>query len=181
VKQGVRTNLEMGAPLVAGHRYRLVVDAAWVDAAGAALASGFEKEFDVASSDRTSPDPARWRLTVPHAGTREPLRVALREALDHALAQRMVTVEGRGSTIRGQVELAAGDSVWTFVPAAAWSADVYRLRVDPALEDLAGNSVARIFDADRRRGAPAAEAARRREALRTIEFRVAREPATRQR
>jgi hypothetical protein len=33
----------------------------------------------------------------------------------------------------------------------------YRVRIDATLEDLAGNSIARVFDADRRRGAPGAE------------------------
>ena len=174
VKQGVRTNLEMGAPLVIGHRYRLAIDAAWRDAAGARLASGFAKEFDVGSPDRASPDPARWRLTVPRSGTLEPLRVAFNEALDHALAQRMVTVEGRRSSVEGRVELADGDSVWTFFPTTAWGAGVYILRVDAALEDVAGNSVARVFDADRRRGTPAAEIGAGAGASRTVEFRVAR-------
>lgn len=174
VKQGVRTNVEMGPPLVVGHRYRLVIDAAWRDATGATLASGFEKEFDAGSSDRASPDPARWRLAVPRAGTLEPLRVAFGEALDHALAQRMLTVQGRGSRVEGRVELADGDSVWNFFPSAAWDPGGYVLRVDPALEDLAGNSVARVFDADRRRSAPGTDIGARAGASRTVEFRVAR-------
>jgi hypothetical protein len=172
VKRGVRANLEMGAPLVAGHRYRLVIDAAWRDAAGAPLASGFDKEFDAVAADERSPDPARWRLAVPRAGTVEPLRVAFGEAVDHALARRMLSIERGASRIEGRVDLTAGDTMWTFVPAAAWKSGVYVLRVDAALEDLAGNSVARVFDADRRRGAPSAEEAARAGASRTLEFRV---------
>jgi hypothetical protein len=174
VKQGVRTNLEMGAPLVVGHRYRLAIDAGWRDAAGATLASGFDKEFDVGSSDRRSPDPSRWTLTVPRAGTVEPLRVAFGEALDHALAQRMVAVmQGRGSGVEGRVELADGDSVWSFFPTTGWRAGVYVLRVEAALEDLAGNNVARVFDADRRAGAPPAEVGAQAGAPRAVTFRVA--------
>jgi hypothetical protein len=174
VKRGVRTNLEVGAPLVAGHRYRLVIDAAWRDAAGAALASGFDKEFDVGPSDRTSPDPARWELTVPHAGTRDALRVAFTEALDHALARRMLTVESGGRTLEGRVTLGHSDRAWAFVPEAPWKAGTYSLRIDAALEDLAGNSVARVFDADRQRGAPPAEEGARLGGWRTVEFRVGR-------
>jgi hypothetical protein len=174
VKRGVRANVEMGRPLDAGHRYRLVVDAAWRDAAGAPLASGFDKEFDAGSVDDRSPDPARWRLTAPRAGTREPLHVAFGEPLDHALVQRMVGVEAGGARVEGRAVLVAGDSVWTFLPAAPWGAGVYALRVDAALEDLAGNSVARVFDTDRRRGAPGAEDAARAGTSRTVHFRVAR-------
>lgn len=172
VKRGVRANIEMGPPLVAGHRYRLVIDAAWRDAAGAALASGFDKQFDVGSPDRTSPDPARWRLTVPRAGTLEPVRVTFGESLDHALAQRMLAVEGPGLRVEGRVVLADGDSVWNFTPLARWRPGGYTLRVDAALEDLAGNSVARLFDADRQRGAPGAEGSPQAGAARTIAFRV---------
>jgi hypothetical protein len=174
VKRGVLANLEMGAPLIAGHRYRLEIDAAWRDAAGAMLASGFNKEFDVGLADRASPDPSRWRLTVPRAGTRDPLRVAFGEALDHALARRMIAVQRRGSRVEGRATLAGGDSVWHFLPITAWAQGVYDLWVDPALEDLAGNSVARVFDADRRRGAPPAEQNALAEASRTVEFHVGR-------
>jgi hypothetical protein len=172
VKRGVRANLEMGAPLVAGHRYRLVIDASWRDARGATLASGFDKAFDVGPFDGTAPDPARWQLTVPRAGSREPVRVAFGEALDHALAGRMVTLESGGRKVEGRVHLADADSGLTFVPASPWKPGDYALRVDVALEDLAGNSVARVFDADRSRRAPAVEEGARAATSRTIAFRV---------
>jgi hypothetical protein len=172
VKRGVKTNLEMGRPLVAGHRYRLAIDAAWRDAAGAELASGFDKDFDVGPLDGTSPDPARWRLSAPRVGTSDALRVGLGEPLDHALALRMVHVETGGQRMEGQVNLAPGDSVWTFTPADTWAAGEYILHVDAALEDLAGNSVARVFDADRARGARSAEEWARAGRTRTVAFRV---------
>jgi hypothetical protein len=172
VKRGVKTNLEMGRPLIAGHRYRLVIDAAWRDATGAGLASGFDKEFDVSRFDGASPDPARWRVSAPRAGTSDPLQVGLGEPLDHALALRMVRVETRGRVVEGRVGLAPGDSVWTFIPAQTWDAGEYVLRVDSALEDLAGNSVARVFDADRARGTESAEESARAGQSRTVAFRV---------
>jgi hypothetical protein len=173
VKRGVRTNIEMGAPLTTGHRYRLAIDAAWPDATGAMLASGFEKDFDVGSADRAAPDPTRWTLAVPRAGTLDPLRVTFGEALDHALARRMVTIEHRGLNVDGRVELADGDSLWSFFPTTAWAVGTYALRVDTALEDVAGNSVARVFDADRRRGSPSGDVVARTGAARPVEFRMA--------
>jgi hypothetical protein len=172
VKRGVRANVEMGAPLIEGHRYRLVVDAAWRDAAGAALASGFEKEFEAVAVDGTSPDPSRWTIATPRARTRDALRITFGEPLDHALAQRMVTVVGGGRTLAGGVDLAAGDSVWSFIPESPWRPGTYQLRVDAALEDIAGNSVARVFDADRRRGAAGAEESARGGATRMLEVRI---------
>jgi hypothetical protein len=149
VKRGVRTNVESGAPLVAGRRYRLVIDDRWPDGNGAALASGAELAFDVSPADRQSPDPDRWRLTPPAAGGRTALRVAFGEPLDHALAARLLSVyDALGTRVAGAAELAANDSVWLFVPERPWRGGEYTLRVDTALEDIAGNSVARVFDAD---------------------------------
>jgi hypothetical protein len=150
VKRGVRTNLESGAPLVAGRRYRLTIDDGWTDGAGARLASGFEHPFEAVEADRRSPDPNRWRLTLPRAGTRAPLVVAFGEPLDHALASRLLTVlDPRGIPLQGSIALAEGDSVWTFTPERDWAEGAYTLRVGGALEDLAGNNVVRVFDVDR--------------------------------
>jgi hypothetical protein len=37
---------------------------------------------------------------------------------------------------------------WSFVPSQPWRADRYEIVVDPRLEDLAGNSLAWLFDED---------------------------------
>jgi len=151
VKRGVRTNVESGAPLVAGRRYRLVIDDGWTDGTGAPLASRFEHAFEAVEADRRSPEPDRWRLTVPGASTRVPLQVSFGESLDHALAARMLVVlDPDGERVAGSVALAAGDSTWTFTPTLPWLAGDYSLRVGGALEDLAGNNVVRVFDVDRR-------------------------------
>ena len=172
VKRGVRANLEMGSPLIEGHRYRLVIDPAWQDARGAALASGYDREFDVSRADRESPDPARWTVAAPAAGSREPLRLSFGEPLDHALVARMLSVESDSGPVSGNVATSSGDSVWTFTPASPWRAGTYRVRVDAALEDIAGNSVARVFDADRARGAPPIENTERAGAPRSVAFRT---------
>ena len=151
LKRGVRTNVESGAPLVAGRRYRLVIDDGWTDGTGAQLASRFEHAFEAMEADRRSPEPDRWRLTVPRAGTRAPLQVSFGESLDHALATGMLAVlDPDGERVPGSVALAEGDSTWTFAPALPWLAGDYSLRVGGALEDLAGNNVVRVFDVDRR-------------------------------
>jgi len=150
VKRGVRTNVESGAPLVAGRRYRLVIDDGWTDGTGAQLASGFEHAFEAIDADRRSPEPDRWRLTIPGGGTRAPLHVSFGEPLDHALATRMLAVlDPDGERVPGSVALAEGDSAWTFTPKLPWLAGDYSLRVGGALEDLAGNNIVRVFDVDR--------------------------------
>jgi hypothetical protein len=158
VKRGIRTNLEAGPPLVAGRRYRLVIDADWRDGGGARLASGFQMDFDAAPADRRSPDPSSWMVTSPRAGSREPLRVDFGESIDHALASRAIAVGRLAEAIRGVATLGDGDSAWSFVPDEPWVGGAHELRVAALLEDVAGNNLVRVFDADRGAGAPAVEA-----------------------
>ncbi|HEX6052184.1 MAG TPA: Ig-like domain-containing protein [Gemmatimonadaceae bacterium] len=173
VKRGVRTNLESGAPLVAGRRYRLVIDREWTDGAGAPLVSGFEHAFETVEADRASPDPAGWDIAVPATGTRSQLRVSFGEPLDNALASHMVAVhDSAGRAVAGAVTVAAGDSVWLFAPSAAWTAGEYTIRVNSALEDVAGNNVTRLFDVDRQAGGTSAEAAAASGPYREVRFRI---------
>ena len=159
VKRGIRSNDEMGAPLVAGQRYRLVIDPAWRDARNRPLGAAYVEELRVAGFDSVMPDPSRWSVSSPRAHSRDTLRVGFGESLDHALALRMiVVVDSAGMLIPGVASLIAADRGWTFVPARGWRNGA-RLRVDGALEDLAGNSVVRPFDVDRLTLGRAAEAA----------------------
>jgi len=151
VKRGVRTNVESGAPLVAGRRYHLVIDDGWTDGTGAPIASRFDHAFEAVEADRRSPEPGQWHLSLPRASTRAPLQVSFGEPLDHALATRMLAAfDPDGERVAGAVTLAEGDSTWSFTPALPWLAGDYSLRVGGALEDLAGNNLVRVFDVDRR-------------------------------
>lgn len=155
VKRGIRSNLEMGAPLMAGHRYRLVIDSAWRDSRNQPLTASYTQELRVAGFDSVPPNPSRWSISAPRRDSRDPLRVGFGEPLDHALALRLISVvDERGSRIPGLASLSDDDRRWTFVPNAAWPRQAL-LRIEPALEDLAGNNLVRPFDADRSRsGAP---------------------------
>jgi hypothetical protein len=168
----VRTNLEAGAPLEAGHRYKIVVDDAWQDGNGAPLMSGLEHSFQAVAADRASPDPKRWRLTAPDVGTREAMRVEFGEIVDHALATSMIGMYAAdGTAVAGTVQLADDDRIWIFTPALPWSNGDFELRVDKRLEDIAGNSIARIFDTDRDRAAGPVDSAPS-EGTVTVPFRV---------
>jgi hypothetical protein len=147
VKRGIRSNLEMGAPLVAGRRYTIVVDSGWRDDRATPLVRSFNHELVVGAFDGTSPDPHRWVLSSPRVATRDSLVVRFDEPLDHGLAARMIiVVDASGAAIGGAGMLGDADRLWTFVPRLPWPARALSLRVNPALEDLAGNSVARPFD-----------------------------------
>ncbi len=147
IKRGLRPHEEAGLPLQDGKRYRLVVDAEWHDAGGAPLVEPFEKRFGVGPQDRQSPDHATWAVSVPAGATRDPLTLTFPESLDQGLLQHMVGVRtGDGEAVVGEVHVLDRETVWRFVPTQPWRAGEYVIRVDTNLEDLAGNSLRRLFD-----------------------------------
>ncbi len=149
VKRGLKPREELGPVLQAGRSYFLIVDADWPDARGNALKAGFRKSFRVVAPDDISPAPKTWKIEPPRANTREPLEIRFPEPLDHALADRLISVHDAASRIvPGHSTLAEAETVWRLTPASPWSAGDYRLVVDSALEDVAGNSVARPFEVD---------------------------------
>lgn len=161
IKRGLRPHDESGPPLVAGRRYRLAIDGGWPDAHGRPLRAGVEKTLVVRAADRKPPQLGEWRLTPPRAGSKTPLEVVFDEPMEHALALRMVRVErADGSEVSGQVRVVDGERRWHLRPAAPWAPGRYRLSVDGAFEDLAGNSLRGAFDRDLRHGAQEAEQGR---------------------
>lgn len=147
IKHGLKPNAELGPPLEAGRSYALVVDGRWRDSAGNRLAEPYRKEFTVVAADTTQPDTARWRLTPPTVKTRQPLVVELDEPLDRAMLHRVVQVTGSsGEPVAGNVEVSRDETGWQFTPTEPWRRAEYQVVVDPTLEDLAGNSLARPFE-----------------------------------
>jgi hypothetical protein len=153
VKRAIRTRVEQGPVLHPGGRYVLRIDRNWRDARGAPLVDSVVHPFLAGPEDHTAVLPARWRLDLPAIGTRSPLRVDFGEPLDHALASHLIAVTGsEGSPVSGEVRLGRDDRSWEFTPDAPWFGERYQLRVHPALEDLSGNRVGYVFDADLNRG-----------------------------
>jgi len=97
---------------------------------------------------------------VPQSGKADPLLVQFPESLDHALLQRMLwVVDASGKRVDGTVRVGREETVWGLLPEKPWAAGAYRLTIDTALEDLAGNSIASPFEVPEGR-APAKPAAK---------------------
>jgi hypothetical protein len=149
IKRGLKPNEDVGAPLVEGREYALVIDAGWPDAHGQPLAAEFRQPFRVVALDETQPAPRAWKLDAPRAGTRRALAVKFDEPLDHALSERMIVVrDAAGREVAGAVVIDEQETRWRFRPDAPWRAGRFELVVDPALEDRAGNSVGRPFETE---------------------------------
>ena len=149
LKRGLAPHREAGYPLREGETVELVVDAGMRDARGVPLGVETRHRFLVGPDVRARVDPTVWVVDAVTAGTRAPLRVTFDRALDHALLAHCVTVvDALGAPIPGRSTPADVDTAWTFTPEAGWAAAPHALVVDPILEDLAGNSVTRVFDRD---------------------------------
>lgn len=141
IKRGLAGHDEIGYPLRIGDRVRLVVEKDFLDAQGLPLKHDAEREFIVGPDLRGLVDPRRWELTPPGVGTTEPLTVTFDRPLDHGLVSRCLTVPG----MTGTAEL--NEPHWRFTPDQPWQTG-HTLRVDPVLEDVAGNSISHVFDRD---------------------------------
>lgn len=149
IKRGLVGHVEEGYPLRTGSPVRLVVDAGFRDARGAPLRGPAERRYQVGADLRGRVDPADWTLTAPAAGGADPLSVAFGRPLDHGLLRRCLRVLGPdGTRIPGVRAPGAGACSWRLTPSEPWRPGSYVLAVDPVLEDVAGNSVTRVFDRD---------------------------------
>jgi hypothetical protein len=69
--------------------------------------------------------------------------------LDHALLEHCLWVNyAAGGALAGRGTTGPEERSWRFEPQSPWEEDRYLVVVDPRLEDLAGNSVIRVFDRD---------------------------------
>jgi hypothetical protein len=150
IKRGLKPREDVGPTLEEGKSYTLAIDREWPDAAGRPLAAAFRKKLKAGPPDDVQPDPARWTIESPKAGTRDPLVVGFDEPLDHAMLHRVLSVHRGKATavVAGRIEIDRSETRWQFRPEQPWSADAYRLEVQTVLEDLAGNSIGRPFEVD---------------------------------
>ena len=143
-KPGVNLNVEIGPILEEGKRYRLEISGKWRDESGKAIGEIVAHEFVAGPPDETQPDPSKWKITTKGGF----VRVMTDGPLDPESMRKRVVVrrvgeeENLASTIESDSE---GMAIRFDSPL---NPGRYRLFVDPQLEDLAGNSVARPFNVD---------------------------------
>ncbi len=149
IKRGVKPLEDIGPALESGKSFTLVISREWRDAAGNPLKQEYRKRFKVGPPDRTAIDPRRWRIQQPRAGTRNPLKADLGEAIDHALGLRLLQVMNQGDKpIAGKASLSEGERRWMFAPSSPWIPGRYSLVAATTLEDLAGNNIGKPFEVD---------------------------------
>jgi hypothetical protein len=148
IKRGLTSNQSIGPPIVEGKPYTLVIDREWPDSHGVPMVQGFQKTFRGGPAQRTPPDPKQWRIIAPSAGSSADLVVDFPTPMNFPLLQRMLEVSGAQGRIEGSVTIERQETRWRFTPRDQWKAGDYRLLVDTAIEDLAGNHIGQPFDID---------------------------------
>jgi hypothetical protein len=149
IKRGLVAHREIGYPLEVGTAFRLVVDEGFRDATGTPLRTGAERRYAVGGDERRRVEPDRWVVTVPARDTVEPLEITFDRPLDHALLAHCLHVVGPdGELVDGAGRIGPEARSWQMTPRSPWPATSHRIVVDPMLEDLAGNSISRVFDRD---------------------------------
>jgi len=149
VKKGLSPRAQFGPVLEPGQAYRLVIEKAWRDAEGRALAADFEKRFTAGPAVETAVDSKEWKITPAAAGSPDPLLIQFPRSLDRALLMRMITIaDASQKPVSGQITVGDLERRWEFRPNQPWATGKHALVVDTALEDTAGNNLARPFEVD---------------------------------
>lgn len=149
IKRGLAPHEEAGYPLIEGVPVVVIIEAEFRDAAGRPLRIGGERRYAVGPPVRARVDPTHWRYHCPTAGSMDPLTVEFDRPLDHALLQHSLWVnDAAGVALAGRGSVGPGEQSWRFEPQSPWEEGRYVVIVDPRLEDLAGNSLIRVFDRD---------------------------------
>ncbi len=146
IKRGLKPHRDQGTPLEPNQKYRLVIEQDWKDAYGKPLVKAFVKTFQTSPPDRVQPDPEKWKILPPQADTKEQFIVQFPEALDGVLAERYLNLFFEEILISGQIQIEDEGRKWVFSPQIPWESGKYQLKIHTRLEDLAGNSIRRLFD-----------------------------------
>ncbi len=149
IKRGLAPNREVGYPLVEGATVKVIVDTEFRDASDQPLKSAVKRSYRIGPALRSRVCPEHWRLKAPKIGSLGQLKIQFDRPMDHALLQRGLTVcDADGVPVPGLGAPGASEESWLFTPDSPWGEGRYRLLVEPRLEDVAGNSLLRVFDRD---------------------------------
>jgi hypothetical protein len=149
IKRGLVPNMEVGYPLNEGVPVVVTVDKDFQDSAGRNLVDGIRKEFNVSDTLRVKLDHVLWEYNIPSIDSFDPISINFDRPLDRGLLENSLKiVDDRGRYVEGELFVDIGEQSWHLKPKYKWMTSDYRLIINPLLEDLAGNSLIRVFDRD---------------------------------
>ena len=150
IKTDLIPNREKGLPLKQGHSYIITIDKKWKSANGVPLAQLYSKTVHVVGKDMKSPNPGNWTIASPKKNTKSLLKIDFNEILDPILALESIKLFHGDIPLSGNLKLSNKGKTMLFEPSDFWKAGHYSILIHPILEDLAGNNLHNLFDADLR-------------------------------
>ena len=149
IKRHLQPNQLLGPPLLKGEQYKLVISSQWPDEQGTSLPTVYTKNIFATNRDSSKPDPLDWKLTIPKAGSLEAVELHMQEPHDYFLLRNSIyIINPQGNKVAGTIDISNSERTYSFKPEKPWSAGIYKMQVEPGLEDLAGNNLTRLFDSD---------------------------------
>jgi hypothetical protein len=148
IKRGLQPNENLGPPLHQGEHYQLLIEKNWQDARGVLLKQVFQKNFYTGIRDSISPDPNDWAIETPTEAYEE-LNIYFHEPLDYVLLRNTLRIEDENAKdIKGVFRVKDFEKALGFIPDSKWQPGLYTLEIEPRLEDVSGNNLNHLFDAD---------------------------------
>lgn len=147
-KEALGLSESLGPVLEPDRSYTLEIAAGLPDEKGRPLGQTYRLPFRTTAADHTQPKIDTWQIIPPAPGIRSTLQVRFGEKLDYALAQDGISIETPdGQPFAGTLDVASDAAGFTFAPSEPWRPGSYRLKAAGVVEDLAGNSLYRPFEA----------------------------------
>jgi hypothetical protein len=144
IKQDLIPNRNLGVVMNDNHRYRLVVAKGWKARNGLGLENDFSRTFTTLKRDVTKPDVNNWKINV--LGNK--VIIHMEESLDWSLVHSVISVTYNDQEIVPETFVdKCEDHVYLTFPNQL-SPGEYSLNIESRLEDLAGNSLNRLFETD---------------------------------
>jgi hypothetical protein len=144
IKQDLIPNKKLGVVMNEGRKYRLNVAKEWKSKRGLALEKDYSKTFVTSRRDVKKPDITKWQVSFKG----DTVIVDLKESLDWSLLHNTISItHGDVVMLPETITETCERRLLIFFGALASGQD-YNLNVESRLEDLAGNSLNRLFETD---------------------------------
>ncbi|MTI21321.1 hypothetical protein E1176_09850 [Fulvivirga sp. RKSG066] len=153
IKRGVGPNMSQGAIFKEGEHYKLSIIGNWQDANGQTI-QPFKKTFFATQPLRTSIDISNWVIDPPTDLSTDPVQIKTDRLLDEALVRRMIDMYKNGEQVSGDWTI--HKKILSFIPKLPWSKGTYTIQINENVEDIAGNSLLKVFDVDKEQTTPTA-------------------------
>ena len=149
IKRGLQGNIQSGYALVEGIPVTLGITENFVDAHGVRVKSSRQMTYEIGPPERSLVEINNWAYHYPRPNSLDPIAVEFDRPMDHALIHRCLCIKDEsGQLLRGYNQVGLEEKSWELFPEFPWGKGQYTIIIEDILEDLAGNSIKRVFDRD---------------------------------